>query len=116
MRRKRKKNRRNSKMIMAKDFPKLIMDNKSKSKMLKEHLKTTKKITPKPQTWLYYVCTVENQRITRREKALSEQCRKIEENLMERLVVSSRKLDAKGTFHAMMDAVKDRRKRTQQFK
>ena len=69
MRRKRKKNGRNSKMIMAKDFPKLIMDNKSKSKMLKEHL-NNKKITPKPQTLVYYVCTVENQRITRREKSL----------------------------------------------
>ena len=42
MRRKRKKNKRNSKMIVAKDFPKLIMDNKSKSKMLKEHLNNKK--------------------------------------------------------------------------
>lgn len=48
MRRKRKKNRRNSKMIMAKDFPKLIMDNKSKSKMLKEHLNNKENNTKTP--------------------------------------------------------------------
>ena len=38
MRRKRKENRRNITVIMAKDFPKLIMANKSRSRMLKEHL------------------------------------------------------------------------------
>ena len=51
------------------------------------------------------------QRIARRDKKafLSDQCKEIEENnRTERLEVSSRKLDTKGTFHAKMGSIKDR--------
>ena len=51
------------------------------------------------------------QRITRRDKKafLSDQCKEIEEKIeWERLDISSRKLDTKGTFHAKMDKIKDR--------
>ena len=53
----------------------------------------------------------EFQRIARRdEKAfLSDQCKEIEKRIeWERLEISSRKLDTKGTFHAKMGSVKDR--------
>ena len=48
----------------------------------------------------------EFQRIARRDKKafLSDQCKEIEE----RLEISSRKLDTKGTFHAKMATIKDR--------
>ena len=49
--------------------------------------------------------------MARREKKvfLSEQCKEIEENnKWERLEISSRKLDTKGTFHAKIDTIKDR--------
>ena len=40
---------------------------------------------------------------------LSEQCKEIEENnKWERLEISSRKLDTKGTFHAKIGTIKDR--------
>ena len=52
----------------------------------------------------------EFQRIARREKKafLSDQCKEIEENnRLERLEISSRKLETKGTFHAKMRSIKD---------
>ena len=51
------------------------------------------------------------QRTVRRDKKafLSDQCKEIEEKIeWERLDISSRKLDTKGTFHAKMDKIKDR--------
>ena len=54
---------------------------------------------------------VEFQRIARRDKKafLSDQCKDIEETIeCERLEISSRKLDTKGTFHAKMGTRKDR--------
>ena len=54
---------------------------------------------------------MEFQRIARRDKKafLSDQCKEIEEKIeWERLDISSRKLDTKGTFHAKMDKIKDR--------
>ena len=54
----------------------------------------------------------EFQRIARRDKKafLNDQCKEIEENnRMERLEISSRKLrKTKGTFHAKMDTIKNR--------
>ena len=54
----------------------------------------------------------EFQRIARRDKKafLSDQCKEIEENnRMERLEISSRKLETpRGTFHAQMGSIKDR--------
>ena len=53
----------------------------------------------------------EFQRIARRDKKafLSDQWKEVEENdRMERLEISSRKLDTKGTFHAEMGTIKDR--------
>ena len=53
----------------------------------------------------------EFQRIARRDKNafLSDQCKDIEETIeCERLEISSRKLDTKGTFHAKMGSIKDR--------
>ena len=50
------------------------------------------------------------QRTVRRDKKafLSDQCKEIEEKIeWERLDISSRKLDTKGTFHAKMDKIKD---------
>ena len=55
----------------------------------------------------------EFQRITRRDKKafLSDQCKEIQENIgWERLQISSRKLQiTKGTFHAKMGTIKDRK-------
>ena len=51
----------------------------------------------------YTYLNAEFQRIARRDKKafLSDQCKEIEENIdWERLEISSRKLDTKGTFHA----------------
>ena len=53
----------------------------------------------------------ESQRIAKRDKKafLSNQCKEIEENKdWERLDISSRKLDTKGTFHAKIGIIKDR--------
>ena len=52
----------------------------------------------------------EFQRIARRDKKafLSEQCKEIETIECERLEISSRKSDTKGTFHAKMGTRKDR--------
>ena len=53
------------------------------------------------------------QRIARRGKKafLSEQCKEIEENNRTgKTEISPRKLDTRGTFHAKMDAMKDRNK------
>ena len=49
----------------------------------------------------YSHLTAEFQRIARRDKQvfLSDQYKEIEENNRVRLVISSRKLDTKGTFH-----------------
>ena len=51
------------------------------------------------------------QRIAWRDKKvfLSDQCKEKEETIeWERLEISSRKLDTKGTFHAKMGSIKDR--------
>ena len=59
----------------------------------------------------YIRLNVEFQRIARRDKKafLSDQCKDIEETIeCERLEISSRKLDTKGTFHAKMGTRKDR--------
>ena len=51
------------------------------------------------------------QRIARRDNKVffSDQSKEIEENnKWERLEISSRKLDTKGTFHAKIDTIKDR--------
>ena len=59
----------------------------------------------------YKHTNAEFQRIARRDKKafLSEQCKEIEENnRMERLEISSRKFDTKGTFQAKMGSIKDR--------
>ena len=53
------------------------------------------------------------QRIARRDKKafFSDQCKEIEKSFpieWERLEISSRKLDTKGTFHAKMGTIKDR--------
>ena len=53
----------------------------------------------------------EFQRIARRDKKafLSNQCKEIEENRMEKTRDLFKKIrDIKGTFHAKMDTVKDR--------
>ena len=57
----------------------------------------------------------EFQTIARRDKKdfLNEQYKEIEEKIeWERLDISSRKLDTKGTFHAKMGKIKDRMART----
>ena len=59
----------------------------------------------------YKHLNAEFQRIARRDKkaVLSDQCKEIEENnRMEKLEISSRKLDTKGPFHAKMGTIKDR--------
>ena len=59
----------------------------------------------------YSHLNAEFQRIARRDRKafLSDQCKEIEENnRMERLESSSRKLDTKGTFHAKMGSINDR--------
>ena len=59
----------------------------------------------------YSHLNAEFQRIARRDKKafLSDQCKEIEENnRMERLEISSRKLDTKGIFHAKMASINDR--------
>ena len=50
------------------------------------------------------------QRIARTDKVfLSDQCKQREEKIeWERLEISSRKLDIKGTFHVKMDTMKER--------
>ena len=53
----------------------------------------------------------EFQRIARRDKKafLSDQCKEIGKiTEWERLQISSRKLDTKGTFHAKMGSIKDK--------
>ena len=52
----------------------------------------------------------EFQKITRRDKKafLSDQCKEIKTTEWERLEISSRKLDTKGTFHAKISSIKDR--------
>ena len=67
----------------------------------------------------------EFQRIARRGKKgfLSDQCKEIEENSKgERLEISSRQVETKGTFHEKMGTIKDRngelmdlKKRWQQY-
>ena len=60
---------------------------------------------------IYTNLNADFQRIARRDKKvfLSDQCKEIEEsNDWERLELSSRKLDTKGTFHAKMGTMKDR--------
>ena len=55
---------------------------------------------------------VEFQRITRRDKAfLSDQCKEIEENnRMGKTIELFKKIrDTKGTFHAQMSTIKDRK-------
>ena len=59
----------------------------------------------------YSHLNAEFQRIPRRDKKafLSDQCKETEEKTeWERLAISSRKLDIKGTFHAKMGSIKDR--------
>ena len=59
----------------------------------------------------YSHLNAEFQRIARRDKKafLSDQCKEIEENnRMERLEISSSKLDTKGIFHAKMASINDR--------
>ena len=59
----------------------------------------------------YTHLNAEFQRIVRRDKKafLRDQCKEIEENnKMERLEISSRKIVTKGTFHAKMGSIKDR--------
>ena len=59
----------------------------------------------------YTYLNAEFQRKPGRDKKtfLGDQCKEIEEKIeWERLDISSRKLDTKGTFHAKMDKIKDR--------
>ena len=58
----------------------------------------------------YTHLNAEFQKITRRDKKafLSDQCKEIKTTEWERLEISSRKLDTKGTFHAKMNTIKDR--------
>ena len=59
----------------------------------------------------YKHLNAEFQRIARRNKKafLSDQCKKLRKTTeWERLEISSRKLDTKGTFHAKMGSIKDR--------
>ena len=61
---------------------------------------------------IYTNLNADFQRIARRDKKvfLSDQCKEIEEsNDWERLELSSRKLDTKGTFHAKIGTMKDRK-------
>ena len=59
----------------------------------------------------YTHLNAEFQKIARRDKKafLSDQCKEIKTTEWERLEISSRKLDTKGTFHAKMDTIKDRK-------
>ena len=58
----------------------------------------------------YTHLNAEFQKIARRDKKafLSDQCKEIKTTEWERLEISSRKLDTKGTFHAKMNTIKDR--------
>ena len=63
----------------------------------------------------YTHLNTEFQRIARRDKKafLSDQCKEIEEKIeWERLAISSRKLDTKGTFRAKMDTKRTETERT----
>ena len=58
----------------------------------------------------YTHLNAEFQKIARRDKKafLSDQCKEIKTTEWERLEISSRKLDTKGTFHAKMGSIKER--------
>ena len=65
----------------------------------------------KEQREKYTKLNAEFQRMARRDKKdfLSEQCKEIEKTIeLERLEISSRKLDTKGIFHKKMGSIKDR--------
>ena len=70
-----------------------------------------REVTSKGEKERYKHLNAEFQRIARRDKKafLSDQCKEQRKTTeWERLQISSRKLDTKGTFHAKMGSIKDK--------
>ena len=69
-----------------------------------------RKLKSKGEKERYKHLNAESQRIARRDKKafLSDQCKYRKTTEWERLEISSRKLDTKGTFHAKMGLIKGR--------
>ena len=98
---------------MIKTIPKKNKCKKAKwlSEEALQIAEKTREVKGKGEKERYTHVNAEFQRIARRGKKafLSDQCKEIEEKIeWERLDISSRKLDTKGTFHAKMDKIKDR--------